>query len=130
MYNKRNNKEGKKMSKDIIGRVCIKLTGREAGKKCIIVDKLESSFVLIDGNVKRRKCNISHLELTDKILKIKKKDSTEAVQKAMKEAKIKVTTKKGKEAKPKPKKIRKTKIKPEKTKKEVKKVKKKSNDKK
>ena len=119
------------MNKDIIGRVCIKLTGREAGKQCIIVDKLESSFVLIDGNVKRRKCNISHLELTDKILKIKKKDSTEAVQKAMKEAKIKVTTKKGKEAKPKPKKIRK--IKTEKIKKEVKKVKKKtkkSNDKK
>ena len=127
MYNKRNNKEGKKMNKDIIGRVCIKLTGREAGKKCIIVDKLESPFVLIDGNVKRRKCNISHLELTDKILKIKKKDSTETVQKAMKEAKIKVTEKKGKEAKTKPKKTRKTKIKPEKPKKEVKK---KANDKK
>ena len=118
------------MSKELIGRICVKLLGKEAGKECIIVDKLEKQFVLIDGNVKRRKCNISHLELTDKILKIKKKDSTEVVEKAMKEAKMEVTKKKGKEAKPKPKKIRKKKEKTEETKKEVKKVKKKTNDKK
>ena len=30
-----------------IGRVCVKLTGREAGKRCIIVDRIDKNFVLV-----------------------------------------------------------------------------------
>jgi len=112
------------MSKDLIGRVCVKLKGKEAGKIVIIVDKLDKHFVLIDGNVKRKKCNLLHLELTDKILKIKKKDSTEDVRKAMKQENLEVTKSKGKkETKPKPKKVRKVKKKIEEKPKEVKKKK-------
>ena len=32
-----------------IGRLCVKLTGREANKKCVIVDIIDPNFVLIDG---------------------------------------------------------------------------------
>ena len=76
---------------DIIGHLAYKLSGREAGRTCVIVDQVNDSFVVIDGNVKRRKCNLKHLELTDKFLDIKKNASTEEVHEAMKKAKIKVT---------------------------------------
>lgn len=74
----------------MIGRVVIKLAGKEAGRTAVIVDQ-SNNFVTIDGNLKRRKCNLVHLELTDKILDIKKGASTEEVHEAMKKAKIKVT---------------------------------------
>jgi large subunit ribosomal protein L14e len=32
-----------------IGRICVKLTGREAGRKCVIVDIIDKSFVVITG---------------------------------------------------------------------------------
>ncbi len=66
-----------------LGRVCIKIAGRDAGEIAIVVEKVDDNFVLIDGNVRRRKCNISHLEQTDKVIKIKKSASTEDIHKAM-----------------------------------------------
>lgn len=62
-----------------IGRVCMKIAGRDAGNYCVIVDILEGKNVLIDGNVRRRKCNIMHLEPTNKSIKIAKKANHEAV---------------------------------------------------
>ncbi|MCD6522865.1 MAG: 50S ribosomal protein L14e [Candidatus Diapherotrites archaeon] len=67
-----------------IGRVCVKKTGREAGKKCVVVDVIDQNFVLIDGEVKRRRCNILHLEPTTQKLDIKKGASTEEVKAALK----------------------------------------------
>jgi large subunit ribosomal protein L14e len=32
-----------------VGRICVKVTGREAGKKCVIVDVMDKSFILISG---------------------------------------------------------------------------------
>ena len=55
-----------------IGRLCVKVAGRDAKKKCVIVDILDHNFVLIDGETRRRKCNVYHLEPLDKVLKIKK----------------------------------------------------------
>ena len=57
------------------GRVCLKIAGREAGKYCVIVEPVDESFVLITGpksitRIKRRKCNIEHLEPTSEMLKI------------------------------------------------------------
>ncbi len=66
-----------------IGRVCIKTLGREAGNTCVIVDILDKNFVLIDGNVKRRRCNIKHLEPTEKKVDIEKGASTEEVKLAL-----------------------------------------------
>lgn len=57
------------MSNDhLIGRLCTKLAGRESSRQAIIVDMLEGNFVLIDGQVKRRRCNLTHLELSPKQL--------------------------------------------------------------
>ncbi|AJF62559.1 MAG: 50S ribosomal protein L14e [archaeon GW2011_AR20] len=111
LYQKRNNRKDKTM----IGKICVKLTGREAGKACVIVNNLDDNFVLIDGNVKRRKCNIDHLEFTNKILPIKKDASTMDVLDAMNKAGIKTLKLKEsrKEVKGKPRKSRK--IKPDKT---------------
>ena len=56
-----------------VGRICLKTAGREAGRYCVIVKKVDEHFVLVTGpkaatKVKRRKCNIEHLEpLTEKI---------------------------------------------------------------
>ncbi|MFH1054374.1 MAG: 50S ribosomal protein L14e [Candidatus Woesearchaeota archaeon] len=55
-----------------VGRLCMKTAGRDAGKKCVIVEVLEGNFVLIDGQTRRRKCNILHLEPLNESIKIKK----------------------------------------------------------
>lgn len=63
-----------------IGRVCLKLVGREAGKYVVVVKaagkaKDDKSFVFVTGprlltGVKRRKCNIDHLKATEYKLEI------------------------------------------------------------
>ncbi|MHA1132090.1 MAG: 50S ribosomal protein L14e [Candidatus Helarchaeota archaeon] len=60
-----------------IGRICVKTAGREAGKKCVIVDIIDKNFVLITGpklinKVKRRRANIKQLEPTDQKIEIPK----------------------------------------------------------
>lgn len=60
-----------------IGRICVKTAGREAGRKCVIVDILDKNFVLITGpksvnKVKRRRANIKQLEPTNEKIEIKK----------------------------------------------------------
>ncbi|NVM54558.1 MAG: 50S ribosomal protein L14e [Candidatus Helarchaeota archaeon] len=60
-----------------IGRICVKTAGREAGKKCIIVDIIDKNFVLITGpklinKVKRRRANIKQLEPTSEKIDIDK----------------------------------------------------------
>lgn len=70
-----------------IGRICFKLAGRESGKRCVIVDMIDDNFVLINGpQVKRRRCNLKHLELSDQKIEISKGSSTEEVEKALKKA--------------------------------------------
>ncbi len=62
-----------------VGRVCVKIAGRDAGKRCIIVDVQDSNFVLIDGETRRRKCNVKHLEPLNNVVKIRKSASHENV---------------------------------------------------
>src|SRR3989338_6010345 len=54
-----------------VGRLCVKIAGREAGRKCVVVEVIDSNYAVIDGDVKRRKCNISHLEPLDKKIEMK-----------------------------------------------------------
>ena len=82
-----------------IGRLCVKIAGRDARKKCVIVDVLDKFYVMIDGQTRRRKCNISHLEPLDKVLKISKGASHDAVVDALKDEGIEVQEKKIKEKK-------------------------------
>jgi len=83
-----------------IGRLCIKLAGRDAGKECLIVDIIDHNFVIIDGNTRRRKTNVDHLEFLPQKADIKKGASHEDVLAALKNLGVKVE----KKAPPKPKK--------------------------
>jgi large subunit ribosomal protein L14e len=72
-----------------VGRICAKLTGREAGKKCVIVDIMDKSFVLITGpktvtGIKRRRVNINHIEPIQDKIEIKRGASDEEVAEALK----------------------------------------------
>jgi len=92
-----------------VGRLIVKLAGRDAGLKGVVVEILDDNFVMIDGQVRRRKCNILHIEPLDKVLKIPKKATHEEVVKALKVEKIEVKEKKSKAKTEKPKKVRKSK---------------------
>jgi len=78
------------MSAVDVGRICVKLTGREAGKKCVIVDVVDRNFVLVTGpkqvnSVKRRRVNVNHIEPTERKINIKRGESDEEVMKALDE---------------------------------------------
>ena len=67
-----------------VGRICAKTAGREAGKKCVILDVLDKSFVLITGpkkvtGVKRKRANVNHLRIFDDKLEINKGASDDEV---------------------------------------------------
>lgn len=85
-----------------IGRLCVKIAGRDSNKKCVIIDLLENNFVLIDGETRRKKCNIMHLEPLNQVLDIAKDTSHEEVIKAFEKIglKAKVTRPKDKKEKP------------------------------
>jgi large subunit ribosomal protein L14e len=74
-----------------VGRICIKTVGREAGRKCVIINIIDKSFVLITGptalsRVKRRRVNISHIEPTEEKLEIGREASEEEVMAALEAA--------------------------------------------
>lgn len=81
-----------------VGRVCIKIAGRDAGKKCVVVEIIDDKNVLIDGLTRRRKCNKIHLEPLNQTLDIKANASHDDVAKAFKNMDIELKT-----SKPKPK---------------------------
>ena len=85
--------EGKDKRKMEIGRLCVKLAGRDAGEECVVVDVLDNNNVLVDGNTRRKKCNIMHLEPLDQVLKIKKNASHDDVISAFEKAGIKINKK-------------------------------------
>lgn len=68
-----------------VGRVCVKLAGRDAGGKCVIVDVLDDKNVLVDGEkVRRRKVNVNHLQILEQSVEVEKNASTDVVVKALK----------------------------------------------
>ena len=92
------------------GRICLKIAGREAGKYAVIVETIDDNFVIISGpksitGVKRRKCNIDHLEVTDNKLDIEEKAEDSLLEAQWKNSglieklEIKVPVKKTKEKK-------------------------------
>lgn len=67
-----------------VGRVCVKVAGRESGRKCVIVDVMDKSFVVVTGpkkvtGVKRRRVNINHVAPTEDTIQIKRGASDEEV---------------------------------------------------
>ncbi|MGQ4911395.1 MAG: 50S ribosomal protein L14e [Candidatus Thorarchaeota archaeon] len=74
-----------------VGRVCVKTMGREAGSYCVIVEEKGDSFVVVTGpkhisGVRRRSCNIRHLEPLEQTISISKGADDETVEKAIQEA--------------------------------------------
>ena len=74
-----------------VGRICVKIAGREAGRKCIVVDVIDKNFALITGpkqltGVKRRRVNINHIEPTTEKIYIKRGASDEEVMEALEKA--------------------------------------------
>jgi large subunit ribosomal protein L14e len=58
-----------------VGRICVKLAGREAGEKCVIIEVIDDKFVEVVGStVKNRRCNIKHLEPLDETIEVKSDD--------------------------------------------------------
>ena len=101
-----------------VGDICVKTAGRDAGKFCIIIQKVDDIFVMIDGGTRRKKCNKRHLEPVNKKAAIDKDASHEKVVAELKKAGFIVEEKKKKEKgtkeKVKPKKIQTVKKKDEK----------------
>ena len=95
-----------------IGRICVKIAGRDAGKKCVIVEVLDDNYVMIDGETRRRKCNIKHLEPLKETVKLKAKADHAAIVAEFKKLGIELKETTPKKAADKPKKVRKTKEKP------------------
>jgi large subunit ribosomal protein L14e len=67
-----------------VGRVCVKVAGRESGRKCVIVDVMDKSFVVVTGpkkvtGVKRRRVNINHVAPTEDMIQVKRGASDEEV---------------------------------------------------
>jgi large subunit ribosomal protein L14e len=92
------------------GRVCLKIAGREAGRYAVVVEKIDDNFVIITGpktitGVKRRKCNINHLEAVENKFEIKEKADDSLVENEWKKSGlieklgIKIPVKKTKEKK-------------------------------
>jgi large subunit ribosomal protein L14e len=74
-----------------VGRICVKITGRESGRKCVIVDLIDKNFVLVTGpkeitGIKRRRVNINHIEPTKDKIDIARGASDEDVVQALEAA--------------------------------------------
>lgn len=74
-----------------VGMVCMKVSGREGGNICTIVKKVDKSFVEITGprlvtGVKRRRCNIAHLEPVGMFMEIGEGANDEDIIEAYKKA--------------------------------------------
>ena len=78
-----------------IGQVCYKIAGRDASGCCVVLEVLDKNYVIIDGETRRKKCNIKHLEPINIKIKAEKNTSKEEILKLLeKEKLIKIKKKK------------------------------------
>ncbi|MEA3229441.1 MAG: 50S ribosomal protein L14e [archaeon] len=76
------------MSALTVGRVCVKVAGKNSAKYCVIIDVIDDSFVEVTGpksltGVKKGRCNILHIEPTKDMIKIDAKADDADVLKAV-----------------------------------------------
>ena len=74
-----------------VGRICLKLAGRESGKKCIIVEVIDKGFVVVTGpkkitGVKRRRASINHIAPLKNKIDIDRGSSDEEITNALETA--------------------------------------------
>lgn len=103
------------------GDLCVKIAGRDAGKKCVIIEKKDHR-VLIDGETRRREINQAHVMPLGEKINLQTGDHEE-IKAAFKKIGIEIIDAKPKEKTERPKKLRKPPAeKPKKVKKIVKKA--------
>jgi large subunit ribosomal protein L14e len=71
-----------------IGRVCIKIRGREKKRKCVIVDIIDKNFLLITGppkisGIKRRRVNVKHIQPLQHAIDIQRGMSDDEIEEAI-----------------------------------------------
>ncbi len=72
------------MSAFDVGRVCVKLRGREKGSECVVVDVIDRNYVVVAGpDVKRRRVNMHHLKPLDRVVDMGRDASDEEVAAAL-----------------------------------------------
>ena len=87
-------KEEKKET--LVGKICIKLAGRDSGQIGVIIEELKDNFVLIDGSVRRRKCSLKHVEILPNVVEIKKSAEHSEIVSALKKVGIIIAARKEK----------------------------------
>ncbi len=61
-----------------IGRVCLKVKGREQGERCVVLDVVDRNFVIVVGpNVKRRRVNMNHIRPLDEMVPLQRNATDE-----------------------------------------------------
>lgn len=103
-----------------VGRLCLKIAGRDAGQRCVVIDQLDANYVLVDGQTRRRKVNIKHLEALPELVEIARNASHSEIKKAFEKFGLEVVETKAKKPTKRVKKHKAVKAKTE-TKKEAKK---------
>lgn len=96
-----------------IGQLCMKIAGRDAGKIGVIIKIIDKNYVLLEGQVRRRKCNMAHLEILPEKVNVSKDAQRAEVKAALKPLKIELIDTKPKKAGERPRKQRKGKVKTE-----------------
>jgi large subunit ribosomal protein L14e len=72
-----------------VGRMCVKTSGRDAGKHCVIVDLMDKNFALVTGpktvsGVRRRRVNVNHLKPLEEKIDIEKGATDEKIAELLK----------------------------------------------
>lgn len=76
-----------------VGRVVYKIAGRDSNAVAVIIEVMDDKFVMIDGQTRRKKVNVAHIEPTQKTVDVKKGASHDVVVKALESAGFKVDKK-------------------------------------
>ena len=66
-----------------VGRLCVKTRGKDSGKSCVVVEIVDDNFVVVDGQLKRKRCNVDHLEPSHHQLPVASGSSHEEVVEAL-----------------------------------------------
>ncbi len=75
-----------------VGRLCVKTAGRDAGKRCVILDVVDKNYLLVTGpkevtGIRRRRVNMNHLRPLEEKIAIEKGATDEQVAAALKTTK-------------------------------------------
>ncbi len=98
------------MSLLAVGRLVVKIAGRDAGRTGVVVSVLDEKNVLIDGGTRRKKANVNHLEPLAQTIELQDNATHDEVKKTFEQLQLPVWETKRKPATVRPRNVRKGKI--------------------